>query len=55
MTVSVGSVYATFHVGEIANGSQIQDVESFYRMDGVAIAIHTEAFEKAISPGFLQN
>ena len=42
------TVYGTLHSGEIARRDDgIQNVESFYRIDGVAMAIHTEAFEKA--------
>ena len=40
------TVYGTFHIGEVAHGESIEDIESFYRLDGQAIAIHTESFDK---------
>jgi len=41
------TVFGTFHVGEIAHGDGRENIESYYQMDGVAVAVHTEAFDKA--------
>ena len=41
------TVFGKFHVNDIGDQGEFS-AQSLYQMEGVAIAIHTEAFDKAI-------